>query len=137
MAKLFRKSLFGYKKKDVIKYVEEMSANFQVRLDECREEIDSLSKKREALELRKAEIDKEKLAISAAIVSAHEKAEKIIAEARDKSQKEYAEMQRKLTAENQKLVQIRREIFNIRRNAIKTLSNFEVESDDMENQDEI
>lgn len=137
MAKLFRRSLFGYKKKDVIKYVEEMSANFQVRLDKCRGEIDSLSKKREDLELRKAEIDKEKAAISDAIVSAHEKAEKIIAEAREKAEKEYAEMQRKLNAENQKLVQIRREIFSIRRNAIKTLSNFEVESDDTENQDEI
>ena len=57
--------------------------------------------------------------------------------AREKAEKEYAEMQRKLNAENQKLVQIRREIFSIRRNAIKTLSNFEVESDDTENQDEI
>ena len=132
MAKLFKTSLFGYKKKDVTKYIEEISASFKAQLDECQAEIDSLGKKRTELENRRAELEKERAAISEAIVSAHEKAEKIIADAREKAAKEEAEMQRQIVAENQKLIKIRRDIHSIRRNAIKTLSNLEAEGDETE-----
>lgn len=132
MAKLFRKSLFGYKKKDVTKYIEEISASFKEQLDELQAEIDSLDKKRNDLENNRAELERERAAISEAIVSAHEKAEKIIADAREKAAKEEAEMQRQIVAENQKLIKIRRDIHNIRRNAIKTLSNLEAEGDETE-----
>ena len=132
MAKLFRKSLFGYNKKDVLRYVEEISADFQARIDECKKEIDGFSKKRGELDAMRAEIEKEKSAISEAIVSAHEKADKIISEARDKAQKEQADMQRKIEDENRKLIKIRRDIYNIRRNAIKTLSNLEVDDEETE-----
>ena len=65
-------------------------------------------------------------------VPVDEKAEKIIADAREKAAKEEADMQRQIVSENQKLIKIRRDIHNIRRNAIKTLSNLEAEGDETE-----
>lgn len=137
MAKLFRGALFGYNKKDVKKYVEEISANFAAQLDECKAEIERLNGQRAELDAKRAEIESKKAAISEAIISAQEKGEKIISEAREKAEKERMEMQRRITNENQKLIKIRRDIMSIRRNAIKVLNNISIDSDEEENFDEI
>ena len=132
MAKLFRSALFGYNKKDVRKYVEEISSNFYSKLEERKEEIEKLKSERSELDALRAEIESKKAAISEAIISAQEKGEKIVCEARDKAQKEYDSMQKKIADENQKLIKIRREVLNIRRNAIKTLNNITIDTEDSE-----
>lgn len=137
MAKLFRTALFGFNKKDVQKYVEEISANFSAQLDECKAEIEALKNQRAEIEKKRAEVEARKSAISDAIISAQEKGEKIIAEAREKSEKERAEMERKIANENQKLIKLRREIMNMRRHVIKTLNTITVDTDETENFDEI
>ena len=136
MAKLFRGALFGYNKKDVQKYVEEISVNFNAQLNACRAEIERLNGQKAELDAKKAEIERKKEAISDAIISAQEQGERIIADARVKAEQEYKDSQQKIADENQKLVKIRREIINIRRNAIKTLNNLNIDSDDTENTDE-
>ena len=137
MAKLFRGALFGYNKKDVKKYVEEISENFSAQLAECKEEIEKLNGQRAELDKMRAEIESKKIAISEAIISAQEKGERIVSQAREKAENERMEMQRKLSNENQKLIKIRRDILNIRRNAIKTLNNLNIDTDETENFDEI
>ena len=72
-------------------------------------------------------LEKEKAAISEAILSAHEKADKIISDARQKADEARRESEQRIANENNKLAKIRREIFNIRRNAIKTLSSLEAD----------
>lgn len=132
MSKLFKTSLFGYRKKDVTAYVEKISEDFTSQIEDYKKEIENLRGQRELLEKKRAEIEKEKTAISEAIISAHEKGEKIIAQAREKSDAEMRDMKNKLASENEKLVKIRREIHNIRRNAIKTLSNLDASEDEAE-----
>lgn len=136
MAKLFRGALFGYNKKDVQKYVEEISASFNEQLNGCKAEIERLNSQREELDAKSAEIESKKAAISDAIISAQEQGERIIADARVKAEDEYKEAQQKIADENQKLIKIRREILNIRRHAIKTLNNLNVDGDEAENIDE-
>ena len=136
MANLFRGALFGYNKKDVQKYVEEICANFNAQLDGCRAEIDRLNSQKAEIEAQKIEIEKRKSAISEAIISAQEQGEKIIAQSREKGEAEYREMQNKIAEENQKLIKIRREIVNIRRSAIKTLNNLNIDAEDCEESDE-
>ncbi len=136
MAKLFRGALFGYNKKDVQKYVEEISASFNEQLNGCKAEVERLNSQREELDAKRAEIESKKAAISDAIISAQEQGERIIADARAKAEEEYKETQQKIADENQKLIKIRREILNIRRHAIKTLNNLNVDGDEAENIDE-
>lgn len=130
MSKLFKTSLFGYRKKDVTAYVEKISGDFTAQIEDCKKEIEKLQSQRESLEKKRAEIEKEKASISEAIISAHEKGEKIIAEAREKAELQMRDMRNKLASENDKLVKIRREVHNIRRNAIKTLSNLDASDDE-------
>ena len=136
MAKLFRGTLFGYNKKDVQKYVEEISLNFNAQLNSYKAEIERLNGQKAELDAKRAEIESKKVAISDAIISAQEQGERIIADARIKAEEEYKESQQKVADENQKLVKIRREIINIRRSAIKTLNNLNIDSDESENNDE-
>ena len=136
MANLFRGALFGYNKKDVQKYVEEISVNFNNRLNSLKAEIDRLNEQKSEIEVQKAEIEKRKAAISEAIISAQEQGDKIIAQPREKGEEEYKETQQKIAEENQKLVKIRREIINIRRSAIKTLNNLNIDAEDCEDVDE-
>ncbi|MBQ7953818.1 MAG: DivIVA domain-containing protein [Clostridia bacterium] len=136
MAKLFRGALFGYNKKDVQKYVEEISVNFNEQLNSYKAEIERLNGQKAELDAKRTEIESKKAAISDAIISAQEQGERIIADARIKAEELYKESQQKVADENQKLVKIRREIINIRRNAIKTLNNLNIDSDESENTDE-
>lgn len=125
MSKLFRCGLFGYRKKDVNGYIERISEEFRQKLEESNAETEKLKAGREELENLRRKTEKEKEAISAAIVSAHEKAEKIIEDAREKAEKQRREAIAAVAKENNKLVKIRREINNIKRNAIKTLGSLE------------
>ena len=136
MANLFRGALFGYNKKDVQKYVEEISINFNTQLNGLKAEIDRLNEQKAEVEVQRAEIEKRKAAISEAIISAQEQGEKIIAQAREKGEAEYKDMQNKIMEENQKLIKLRREIVNIRRSAIKTLNNLSVDAEENEDIDE-
>ena len=136
MANLFRGALFGYNKKDVQKYVEEISINFNTQLNGLKAEIDRLNEQKAEVEAQRAEIEKRKAAISEAIISAQEQCEKIIAQAREKGEAEYKDMQNKIMEENQKLIKLRREIVNIRRSAIKTLNNLSVDAEENEDIDE-
>ncbi len=136
MANLFRGALFGYNKKDVQKYVEEISINFNTQLNGLKAEIDRLNEQKAEVEAQRAEIEKRKAAISEAIISAQEQGEKIIAQAREKGEAEYKDMQNKIMEENQKLIKLRREIVNIRRSAIKTLNNLSVDAEENEDIDE-
>lgn len=136
MANLFRGALFGYNKKDVQKYVEEISINFNAQLNGLKAEIDRLNEQKAEVEAQRAEIEKRKAAISEAIISAQEQGEKIIAQSREKSEAEYKDMQNKIMEENQKLIKLRREIVNIRRSAIKTLNNLSVDAEENEDIDE-
>lgn len=137
MAKLFRGALFGYNRKDVKKYVEEISANFTAQINECNAEIERLNSQRAELDAKRAEIESKKTAISDAIISAQEQGEQIVMNAREKAEKERLAMQNRLAEENQKLIKIRRDIINIRRNAIKTLNKLNIDTDETENIDEI
>ena len=136
MANLFRGALFGYNKKDVQKYVEEISVNFNNQLGGLKAEINRINEQKSEIEVQKAEIEKRKAAISEAIISAQEQGDKIIAQAREKGEAEYKEIQDKILEENQKLVKIRREIINIRRSAIKTLNNLNIDAEDCGDVDE-
>ena len=152
MAKIFRGALFGYNKKDVNRYVESMSANFQAQLDEYDEEIKTLKEKWQELSEEREALEVKKNNISEAILSAQQKgksmvmeaqeqgeiiisearkeSDNIIAEAHKKAEDELELMSKKIAEENQKLIKIRRDITNIRRNAIKTLNTLEANNEE-------
>ena len=100
MSKLFKNALFGYRKKDVNEYIEQISTDFTQKLAEKDAEIDDLKSQRTKLDEMRAKLEKEKAAVSDAIVSAHEEGERIIAAAREKAAEIRQDTERKTTAEN-------------------------------------
>lgn len=87
MAKVFRGALFGYKKKDVQRYVEEISVNFGSQLDECKAEIEKFNKELDDMEAKKAYLEDQKAVALETVASAREQGEKIVDDAHEKSAK--------------------------------------------------
>ncbi|MBR0277360.1 MAG: DivIVA domain-containing protein [Clostridia bacterium] len=138
MKKLFRKSLFGLNKKDVNNYVEEICANFEEQINELNKKLDAVKAENESFKNSRDELETKKQAISDAIISAQEKGEKIIADARERAEKDYYAIQHKVMEENKKLIKLRRNIYNIKKDAIKTINNLvsEEETNEFESEEE-
>jgi len=134
MKGLFRKSLFGVRKKDVDNYIIGISENFEKELNELKEQVNKNENESQQLAKSQEELDKKKQAISDAILSAQEQAEKIIADAREKAEAELDEIKRKVMEENKKLIRIRREIYNVRKNTMKVLDGIADGEEDFEDE---
>ena len=85
MNKLFKTSMFGYKKKVVNEYIEELSIKTQKSLDESEDKIYDMGKEIAALKEKIAELENNAATVSNAIITAEKKAEEIVAQAQGKA----------------------------------------------------
>lgn len=85
MNKLFKTSMFGYKKKVVNEYIEELSIKTQKSLDESEDKIYDMGKEIAALKEKIAELENNEATVSNAIITAEKKAEEIVAQAQGKA----------------------------------------------------
>lgn len=85
MNKLFKTSMFGYKKKVVNEYIEELSIKTQKSLDESEDKIYDMGKEIAALKEKIAELENNAATVSNAIIAAEKKAEEIVAQAQGKA----------------------------------------------------
>ena len=85
MNKLFKTSMFGYKKKIVNEYIENLSNKTQQSLDESEDKIYDMGKEITALKEKIAELENNAATVSNAIITAEKKAEEIVAQAQEKA----------------------------------------------------
>jgi len=146
--KRFGISLFGFKKGDVNAYLERVIREFDQRLKEKDEEnsrlkaeLNEIKEKYDRLFQEADSLIRDKEKIAGALIQAHEKAEAIIQEARDKALTEKMKLNQQLESERVKIVDIKEEIRKLRGHIIDILSKYEKQMDeiitDIENREKL
>lgn len=85
MNKLFDISMFGYDKKAVNAYIEDLSNKTKQLVDEKEDKIDDLEKEVERLKAKIDKLEGDAAMVSNAIITAEKKAEEIVAQAQEKA----------------------------------------------------
>jgi hypothetical protein len=129
--KRFPNSMFGFDKGTVNTYIENLTRDYEEKLTAKDMEIEKLvaqlknvNKKYEAIKLEEERILTEKEKISQALVSANEKAEKIVVDAKERISAEVVELEAAAEAEREKIVDIKRELMQMKEEASAVVEKF-------------
>lgn len=129
--KRFPGSMFGFNKTAVNTYIETMIKDYEEKLSAKDSELDKVSKqlmkitdRYEELKFEEETIRSEKEKISGALVKANEKAEQIIAEARERAATEVADLEAAAEREREKIVDIRKQLMQMKSEATAVLQSY-------------
>lgn len=132
--KKFGSSMFGFKRSDVNAYIERIIREFDQRLKEKDEEnamlkfqIKELTAKYEQLSQEAENLIRDKEKIAGVLMQAQEKAEAIMEEARGRAVEEKARLNQLLESEREKIVDIKRELKNLKNQITGILSRYQQE----------
>lgn len=132
--KMFSTSLFGFKKKDVNSYLEKMNKEYEEKIRYKEKEIADIKAQYRDIKSKYDELntcfeqlqeDREKIAN--AFITAHEKAETIIDEARQQAILEKKTLEQQVEAEKEKLVDIKQELKVLKVEVVDKLKKYEGE----------
>ncbi len=130
--KRFPNSMFGFEKSTVNTYIENLTRDYEEKLTAKDMEIEKLvaqlknvNKKYEAIKLEEERILTEKEKISQALVSANEKANKIVEDAKETVSAEVIELEAKAEKEREKIVDIKSELMGMKTDAMKMLEKYQ------------
>ncbi|HPQ45839.1 MAG TPA: DivIVA domain-containing protein [Clostridia bacterium] len=127
----FPGSMFGFNKTAVNTYIETMIKDYEEKLSAKDMELEKVSKqlmkitdRYEELKLEEETIRSEKEKITGALVKANEKAEQILAEARDRAAREVGDLEAAAEREREKIVDIRKQLMKMKADAAVILSSY-------------
>lgn len=130
--KRFQSSMFGFNKGSVNTYIENLTRDYEekltskdLELEKMIAQLKNVSKKYEEIKLEEERILTEKEKISQALVSANEKADKIIDEAKERVEAEVVELESVAEKEREKIVDIKRELMDMKKEASVILEKYE------------
>lgn len=132
--KKFRTGMSGYNKEDVNEYIERILSEFDSRLKEKDDEIanfklqlrDVRSKLDQAgTDVSAASKDREK--ISLVLIQAQQKADSMVEEARGEAEKEKARLEKLLEAHRENLIDIKRDVRDMKTHVADLLSKYAVQ----------
>lgn len=127
MNKLFKKSLFGFNKADVISYITNLSEKTDAKIDELEDKIDELEKANKELTENLNMLNKDKDSISAAILTAEKKAEEIVSEAVKEGLDKKAKTEEELKEAAMKLKKLHEEIRQLKTNIVLSANKYKDE----------
>lgn len=132
--KMFSTSLFGFKKKDVNSYLEKMNKEYEEKIRYKEKEIADIKaqyrdikSKYDELNTNFEQLQEDREKIANAFITAHEKAENIIDEARQQAILEKKMLEQQVEAEKEKLVDIKQELKVLKVEVIDKLKKYEGE----------
>jgi hypothetical protein len=130
--KRFGTSLFGFKKGDVNKYIELMLKEFDEKLKEKNEEINSLKNHNKEIKAKlddfiqkSDQINEDRSKIAEVLIKAQEKADMIVEDARIQAIDEKKKLEEMIENEKEKLVDMKAEIKILKAEVISTLKKYE------------
>lgn len=130
--KRFGSSPFGFNKSDVNAYIEKIIHEFDQRLKEKDDEISNLKLQIREMKARYEStsqdnqiLSKEKERIAGALIKAQEKADAIIEEARARAAEEKARLEQALETERERIIDIKRDIKNIKAQVVEMLTKYQ------------
>lgn len=142
MNKLFKSRMFGYSKKAVNAYIEDLSNKTKLSLDESEDKIDGLEKEIETLKEKNQKLESDAKMISNAIITAEKKAEEIVSLAQEKADKiiedaenakeiKMAEIANETKEAEMKLKKLNEEIRQLKTNIIISANKYTKELDQL------
>jgi len=130
--KRFQSSMFGFNKGTVNTYIENLTRDYEEKLtakdleiEKFLSQLKSVNKKYEEIKLEEERILTEKEKISQALVSANEKADKIVEDAKERIAAEVIELETTAENEREKIVDIKRELKEMKLEASSVLEKYE------------
>ena len=130
--KRFQNSMLGFNKSNVNTYIENLTRDYEekltakdIEIEKMIAQLKSVNKKYESIRLDEERILTEKEKISRALVSANEKAEKIVDEAKSTISAEVSELELIAEKERERLVDIRTELKAMKADAKAILAKYE------------
>jgi len=132
--KKFGTSMFGFKRSDVNAYIERIIREFDQRLKEKDDEnamlkfqIKELTAKYEQLSQEAEHLIREKEKIAGVLMQAQEKAEAMMEEAKSRAVEEKSRLDQLLESEKEKIVDIKRDLKNLKNQITGILSRYQQE----------
>jgi len=130
--KKFGTALFGFKKSDVNAYIEKILYEFDLRIKEKDEEISNLKLQIREMKARyesaaedSQTLSKEKEKIASALITAKETADAILREAKERAEEERARLEAALEKEREKIIDIKRDIKNLKVQVVDMLNKYQ------------
>lgn len=130
--KKFGTSLFGFNKSDVNAYIEKIIHEFDQRLKEKDDEISNLKLQIREMKARfesaaneSESLAREKERIASALITAQEKADSMLEEARSKAEQEKIRLDAALEAEREKIIDIKHDIKLMKSQVIEALTRYQ------------
>ena len=136
MDKRLKTALFGYSKKGVAAYVDELVSTYEKNIAELREETEQLKRQNQTLMSENAESFKKLTAlerdiVNKTVISAEQRAQEVIEE----KKKEMATLKANKAAEialaEEELKKLRAQIAELKQSAVATLRKYEAQMDDL------
>ena len=127
----FRKSLFGFKKKDVTEYLNKYSVETQKCLDEKDDKIEDLQKENENLKAKLFDYEEKNKFVGNALLTAEKKAHDIILEAENEAIGRKKEIEAEIKHSNLVLKKLNEEIKQLKSSLMSSVNKYQSELDTM------
>lgn len=131
MDKKLRKSFFGFKKKDVVSYLNAYSNETQNALDEKDDLISDLTKENEELKAKLEKFEEQNRFVGDALLNAEKKAHEIVIEAEKKGMERKAEIDGEIKHASLVLKKLNEEIKQLRSSLMVSVNKYQSELDTM------
>lgn len=142
-SKKLRKGLCGYRKKDVMAYMDEITNRYETALTEKSEEITRLKGQNQALVEENSELYKkvagfesEREVISRAVISAEQRAAQILREADAASEKLVRQTKDDLEEKREEIRELKAQIRTLKLSSVATLRKYESQLEKLAAEDE-
>jgi len=127
----FRKSLFGFKKKDVTEYLNKYSVETQKCLDEKDDKIEDLQKENENLKAKLFDYEEKNKFVGNALLTAEKKAHDIILEAENEAINRKKQIEAEIKYSHLVLKKLNEEIKQLKSNLMSSVNKYQSELDTM------
>ena len=127
----FRKSMSGFNKNDVNKYIESMMDQYEAKIAEKDVAINNMNQQLEQVKSlyedqkgKEDALQKEKNGITKAIVRANELSDQIVKEAKEAAFEEVTDLEIRAEEEREKIVDLKKQLAALQLSAVKLLEKF-------------
>jgi len=138
MEKKLRRRLWGFKKKDVLNYIDTLVSDYEKSIEEYKEDAENFKKQNQTLISENAELFKkvsdlesEREYISKAVISAELRAKKVLEDANAEAEALREKKEAELNATNEEILSLKTQIRTLKLAAVATLRKYEAQFDEI------
>ncbi len=133
--KKFSNEMFGYNKSEVDDYVKELKSEYETKLQVERSDSNRLSNEltivKKKIERYEADYIQRQEKVANALITAEDQSKKIIENARAEANEEKARIEQLIELEKEKLLDIKKEVVDLKERAAKLMEKYTKELDDI------